>query len=133
MAFKKGQSGNPQGRPARTDTEKAQREAIRAALPGIIETLVGLAQGGDTQAARLLMDRALPALRPVDTPVPVALGTDLAQASAAVLKALAAGDVTPDQAGSLAGVLSALVRVREATELEQRITKLEESANGNNP
>ena len=64
--FQRGASGNPMGRPPRSDSEKAQREAIRAALPGIIETLVGLAQGGDTQAARLLMDRALPALRPVE-------------------------------------------------------------------
>lgn len=131
MAFAKGQSGNPQGRPPRTDTERAQREAIRAALPGIIETLVELAKSGDTEAARLLMDRALPALKPQDQAVNLPLGSDLTQASAVVLAGLTAGALTPDQGAAIAGVLSALVRVREATELEQRITKLEESANGN--
>ena len=125
--FQQGTSGNPAGRPPRSDTERAQREAIRAALPGIVEQLTQLALAGDVQAARLLMDRALPALKPVDTPAPLALGADLAQASAAVLAAMAAGDVTPDQAGSIAGVLSALVRAKDATEVDARLTALEQA------
>lgn len=123
--FQQGTSGNPQGRPPRSDTEKAQRDAIRSALPGIIEELTQLALSGDVQAAKLLMDRALPSLRPVDTPVPVPLGNDLAQASGAILAALATGSLTPDQAGSVAGVLASLARIREVTELEQRIAALE--------
>jgi phage tail tape-measure protein len=69
----------------------------------------------------------------VDAPIPLAIGADtadLAGASQAVLRGLAQGVLSVDQANGLAGVLGALVRVREVTELEARITRLEESANG---
>lgn len=112
MAFQPGQSGNPRGR-----------------KPGIVsrhsKRLILQAQTGDTMAARLLLDRALPALKAVDTPAPIALGTDLGAAGKAVLAALAAGRATPDQAGAMASVLAALSRVAETASLEQRIANLE--------
>ena len=135
--FKKGESGNPSGRPVGSTCSSTRlRQAIGEAMPDVIDGLILAAKAGDTGAAKLLLDRALPALRPVDTPVPLALGddtTDLAGASQAVLRGLAQGALSVDQAHGLAGVLGALVKVREATELEARITRLEESANARNP
>jgi hypothetical protein len=113
------------GRPRRTDAEAVQREAIRAALPGIVNRLIESAEGGDIQASRLLLDRVMPALKPVAPPVEVALGDDLTQASGAVLAALTDGSIGTDQASDLAGVLSALARVKEITELESRVAALE--------
>ncbi|WP_295448077.1 hypothetical protein [uncultured Thiodictyon sp.] len=115
------------GRPKRTDAEAVQREAIRAALPGIVNRLIESAEGGDIQASRLLLDRVMPALKATDAPVSLPPGidaSDLTGAPTAVLKALASGDLSPDQAATIAGALSALVKVREITELESRIAAL---------
>ena len=124
--FKPGASGNPRGRKPGTTTKAGKlRDGIASDLPEIIATLTGLAKAGDVSAARLLLDRALPVLRPCSAPVAVALGADLTQASGAVLAALADGIIGTDQASDLAAVLSSLARVKEVTELENRVTALE--------
>lgn len=126
MPFQRGQSGNPGGRPRGIQTQAKLRKAIEAHVPSIIDALVQAARNGDTTAARLLLDRTLPALRPVDKPTALPLGEDLTQAAAAVLANLGAGRLGTDQARDLAGVLAALARVRESEELEARIAALEE-------
>lgn len=128
--FRKGVSGNPNGRPKRPGLERL-REQIAEAVPDIVAVLVESAKAGDIQASRLLLDRVLPTLRPVAAPVPVPLGSDLAQASGAVLVALQDGTIGTDQASDLAGVLSALARVQETLELAARVAALEERTNGN--
>ena len=132
MPFKPGQSGNPAGRRPRTDTEKRQREQIRKALPGIVARLIQAAESGDIPASRLLLERVMPPYKPQDRPAPLPLpngASDLAGAAQAALAGLAAGALTPDQAHSVASALAALVRVRESTELVERITALEARAN----
>jgi hypothetical protein len=135
--FKPGESGNPQGRkPGSKNKATGLRDGIARDLPEIISALTEQAKAGDVSAAKLLLDRALPALRPVDVPVSLALGdgtNDLAGVSQAVLRGLVQGALSPDQCGSVAGVLSALARVKETAELEARITALEESANAQHP
>jgi hypothetical protein len=128
VPFKPGISGNPRGRPRGIVNQAKLRKAIASDIPDILSALTTQAKAGDVSAAKLLLDRTVPSLRPVDAPTPLALGTgpdDLAGAVSAVLAALGAGSLTPDQAGAVAGVLSALVRVRESTELEERIRALE--------
>jgi hypothetical protein len=41
-------------------------------------------------------------------------------------KAMAAGELTPDEAGAIAGVIEAKRRAIETVELEERLRKLEE-------
>lgn len=127
--FKPGESGNPQGRKLGTKTAAGKlRDQLLTQAPEILAALIEQAKIGDPAAAKLVLDRCLPALRPTDAPVAMTLPADTADlgaASQAVLLALGAGSITPDQAGSIAGVLNALARVRETTELEQRIIALE--------
>jgi len=131
MAFEKGRSGNPSGRPRSArlpGPDQLRADLLRDEVPAILAALVTQARGGDAQAARLILDRCLPALRPQDPPAPLPPGvdlSDLAGAPAAVLEALSAGTIGTDQAGALAGVLAALVKVRESVELEKRIEALE--------
>jgi len=130
VAFEKGRSGNPSGRPRRPRLPAADelRNAIVKDLPVIVTKLVAMAKDGDTTAARLLLDRALPSLRPTDAPVTLRTEVDLSDllsAPTAVLAALGAGDLTPEQAATIAASLAALVRVREFTDLEARIEALE--------
>ena len=49
------------------------------------------------------------------------------------LRATLAGRVTPGQATALAAVARALVAVREASELEERLARLEEAARAGGP
>lgn len=125
MKFEKGQSGNPTGRPRGSGPRAKLRDSLTKDVPEILAALVAQAKAGDVQAARTVLDRCLPSLRPVAAPVVVDLGQDLANAGAAVLVALSAGDIGTDQAHDLAGVLSALAKIKETTELESRIAALE--------
>lgn len=124
--FQPGESGNPRGRTPRprTGPDRLRANLLRDA-PEILKALVEQAKGGDATAAKLVLDRCLPSLRPVAAPVAVPLGDDLTQATGAVLAALSAGSIGTDQAHDLASVLASLVKVREAVELENRIAALE--------
>jgi hypothetical protein len=128
--FKPGQSGNPAGRP-RGSRHKVTL-AIEAMLDGEAEALtrkaLDLALAGDMTALRLCLDRIAPARK--DRPVAFALpaltaAADAAKASAAIVEAVAIGDLTPSEAGDLSRVVEAFTRTLEATELEQRIERLE--------
>ena len=72
-----------------------------------------------------MLDRAIPALKPTDTPVTLPMGGTLTEAGAAILEAVGAGKVTPDQAGKLLQGLGALTRVEEVAELKDRMVALE--------
>jgi hypothetical protein len=111
------------------------RDSLKREVPEILEAVVALAKSGDLAACKLVLDRCMPALRPTNASVPLALGadtTDLAGVSQAVLRGLAQGALSVDQAHGLAGVLSSLARVKETAELEARIVALE-SAHAQHP
>ena len=127
MKFQKGKSGNPAGRPKGTkNSSNALREAIREELPSILRNLIELARGGDTQAAGVLLSRALPPLRPVSeaTPIPTP-GESLGESAEAVSAAALSGVISPTTAAELMSVLSGQARITEIADLEQRITALE--------
>jgi hypothetical protein len=125
--FKKGQSGNPAGRPRGVGKIGKLRSAIEAQAPDIIATLIEQARGGDVQAARLLLERTIPALKPVDLPaVAIAGGDSLAVTGGQIIAAMTQGTITPQQAGDLLAALAQQARIVETVELEQRITRLEE-------
>jgi hypothetical protein len=126
MPFPKGRSGNPRGRPKGIQTQIKLRQAIAAEVPAILDALVNAAKGGDTTAARLLLDRTLPALRPTDAPVSLPLGANLADTGGSILQAVASGRLTPAEGSTLLGGLAQLGRVIETSDLEQRIRALEE-------
>jgi hypothetical protein len=68
MAWKKGESGNPRGRPTGTGEVASLRAALAKHLPEVIAAVVEAAKKGDTAAARLILDRTGPALRPEEGP-----------------------------------------------------------------
>ncbi len=133
--FEKGRSGNPRGRPPGIANQKRLREAIAEDVPGILEALVERARGGDVAASKLLLDRTLAPLRPIEESVTLPLGDNLAESGRAILAAIGTGKVAPDQGARLLAALGSLVRVIEVAELEARVTKLETErglANDNN-
>ena len=74
---------------------------------------------------------------PLRTPRPVRFAmpkletvADLPRAIGAIIKRVADGELTPDEAASIAGVLETQRRAIELTEIEERLRALEERASG---
>ena len=125
--FPPGVSGNPKGRPKGSGPSAKLRAAIAKEVPDVIARLVELAKGGDVQAAKVLLDRVLPALRSEAAPVSVAGMDDgsLTQRAQAVLDAAGRGELPPDTAASLVSAVGQLARLAEIDDLERRIAALE--------
>ncbi|SAL19369.1 hypothetical protein AWB71_00930 [Caballeronia peredens] len=130
--FKKGQSGNPAGKPkGARDKRTALRELLQPHAADLVKKAVELAKAGDTTALRICIDRCIPAMKAKDEPVELpALTGSLAEQGDAVMRAMAAGAITPDQAQAVMQVLAAQVRIIEADDLEKRIAALEGKENG---
>ena len=134
MPFEPGQSGNPAGKAKGTRNKVTL--AIEALLDGEAEALtrkaIELAKAGDIAALRLCMDRLAPPRKDrlviFELP-PVACAADAVKASAALVAAVADGDLTPAEAGELGKLIEAYVRALEATDLAARLENLERANN----
>ena len=124
--FGPGNAGKPTGRRHRAT------QAALALLDGEAEALtrkaVELALGGDGTALRLCLERIAPPRRdaPVTFPLPrMQSARDAAKAAAAVLGAVAEGDITPTEGATIAALIETYRRTLETTELEARVAALE--------
>ena len=130
MVWKKGESGNPTGKPAgvRNKATVMVQSIMERGAQEIAEAIVGLAKEGDLSAARLVLERLLPPAK--ERPISLALpSTDtaggIAEAQQAILQAVAAGDLLLGEGTALAGIVEARRKAVETLQLEQRITALE--------
>ncbi|MBZ0096988.1 MAG: DUF5681 domain-containing protein [Sulfuricella sp.] len=128
--WKPGQSGNPAGRKPGSGEIGRLRSAIADELPEIIEKLVAAAKNGDVQAARLLLERAVPSIKATGLPVRLDLppGDDLFLQGAAAIEAAFRGEIAPDQAAEMLGGLTALAKIREIGDGERHVRSPEEIA-----
>ena len=129
-AFEPGQSGNPEGRPKGIKDRRTElRGLLLAQAPELVAKLVEMAKAGDATALRICMDRLLPPAKAKDDPVSLPTLTDsLADNSREVIKALAAGELTPEEAAIVLQALASQMRIIEADDIEKRIAALEQSA-----
>ena len=127
-AWKPGKSGNPAGRPKGIPNPQTKlRRMIDA--EGIVAKLQEAALAGDVQAARTLLERALPVYRASAEPVQLPGLNDaleLADKAQAVLAAIADGSIPPDLGAQLVTAIGTVARVAEVDELARRIAALEE-------
>jgi hypothetical protein len=93
---------------------------------------IELALEGDLIALRLCLERICPPRkdRPVTFGLPkLETAADAKKAAAAVIAAVAEGELTPSEASELARLLDAFTRVLEVSEFEERISRLEAKTN----
>lgn len=124
--FQPGNPGRPRG--ARHKTTLAIEALLEGQAEALTQKAVSMALEGDGPALRLCLDRLAPPRRdaPVSIDLPaVRTAEDAVAASAAVLDAVAAGEVTPDEAGRVMALLTAHRGIVEAGDLERRIAALE--------
>ena len=128
MKFKKGNSGNPSGRPrGLTDKRNFYREMLQPHVPEIFAKLSVMAKDGDVAAAKLILERVVPAVRTKDIPFSLPLGgATIADRGQSVIDASIAGDIAPAEAESAMALLQGQTRIVETSELLRRIEELEE-------
>ena len=132
--WRPGQSGNPAGKP------QGARHAALVALDvigaggaeDVLRAVVKAAAEGDVRAAEILLRRVWPERRgrPViglDLPV-MTSAADLAAGLGAVVGAVAAGAISPEEGQAVAGIMEAQRRALETCQLEQRMSALEQAA-----
>jgi uncharacterized protein DUF5681 len=129
--FAPGQSGNPAGKPK--GTRHRATLAVEALLEGEADKLtrkaVELALAGDTTALRLCLERIAPPRK--DRAVAFALpdlvnAEDAVRAMAALVGAVAAGELTPSEASELSRLVEVFTKAVDTHELQQRLTTLED-------
>ena len=128
--FRKGQSGNPKGKaPGTRNTALVAMDRIgEESAQDLIRSVIAKAQDGDMTAARIVLDRAWPVRkgRPVMfTMPPVSSAADTAKALSGVLEAVAGGLLSIEEGQGLAAILEAQRKALELTEIEERLTVLE--------
>jgi hypothetical protein len=123
--FKPGQSGNPKGRPKDKTPATLLRKSIADDMPEIIKTLVELAKGGDVQAAKVLLDRICPALKPQAMPISLPVNGSLSEQGGEIIRATMAGQIPPDIGSQLITALANQAKIVEIDELIKRIEILE--------
>jgi hypothetical protein len=137
--FGRGKSGNPKGR-AKGSRNRATLLADQLfedklfsddnKAAALIDKAIQMAESGDTACMRLVFERIAPARK--DRPVYFALpamkeGKDAVTASAAIVSAVAVGELTPSEAAELSKVVDSYARTLQTVELEDRLTKLEKA------
>lgn len=125
--FAAGNPGKPRG--ARHKATQAALTLLEGEAGALTRKAVEVALSGDVSALRLCLERIAAPRR--DAPVEFALprmetATDAAQAAAAVLEAVAAGELTPTEGAHIMALVESYRRTLETTELEARVVALEQ-------
>ena len=128
--FEPGRSGNPNGRPrgSRNRMTRAVEELINDQAEELAAKAIEKALAGDSSMLRILLSRIVSAqrARTVEFELPVIKTlADASAASAAVLAASSAGEISPDEAEVFMGMIATHVSIIEKTDLEARLIAAE--------
>jgi hypothetical protein len=127
--FEKGNPGRP-GRPvgSRNTVNRLLDGLVNNDAETIVRKMIEAASDGDRVAARLVLNRvwSAPRGRPVQLALPpIRQPADLVAAHAAVVAAIAAQEITPQDGAALSAVLETHRRAFELVGQEKRVEALE--------
>lgn len=128
--MKKGTTNNPNGRPkGKANKISGQlRDTLKTALTGELESLTGLLSECEPCDRLELIIKLLPYLMPKATnteTTPPKPSTDAAALIASTLQRLQAGSIAPEQAKAEFMAVDALLKVREQTEIMDKLAEIE--------
>ena len=131
--FVKGQSGNPYGRPegSRNKATILAQALFDGQAEELIRKCVQMALDGDSTAMRLCIERLVPPRKdsPVNLDLPKMEGVeDTVKAMSVISSGVAEREITPSEGQILSGMVENYRKAIETTELEKRISELEEKA-----
>ena len=124
--FKKGNPGRPKG--SRNKTTIACENLLAGEAKGLTRKVIELAYSGDSSALRLCMERIYPVRKGslLNFALPrVDVASDIVSALGVTVDAVFQGEITPDEASALAGLLETKRKAIETVEIERRIEALE--------
>ena len=122
--FPKGNGGR---RPGSKNKATLVMQALASGQPGaILQKAAELARAGDITLLKMFASRFLPKERTVQIDLPrMDQANDAVDVLAAILQAVATGQITPNEGSALANLVGQYVRALNATDLELRLDNLE--------
>ena len=131
--FQPGCSGNPGGRPRGAFSKRTNplRGLLNTEGRPVLKAVIAAAKGGDMSAARIVIDRILPRERLIKIALPkVRSALDALAALGIILDSVSSGEVSANEAASLATLAKTYVEISNATELAARLEALEAKVAG---
>lgn len=131
MAWKAGQSGNPNGREkgsknGATASRERMRKSLQRMSAPLLKKAKEMALAGDATVMNALLDRIMPKLKPVapEIAAPVRQGASPEANAADVLRAVSAGELSLDDAQQILTVLEQADSVASMRDMRAAIADL---------
>jgi hypothetical protein len=127
--FAAGNPGRPRG--ARNKSTLAVEQMLNGEAEALTRKAIEMALDGDGPAMKLCLDRLLSPRRDrsitFELPI-IESAADLPNATAAMLRAVASGEITPSEAAELSRLVDAHVNAIKTADLANRLARLEEAS-----
>ena len=122
--FEKGNGGRRTG--SKNRTTRVAEALLKGEEVDLMRKAIELANAGDIQMLKFLLDRILPKDRCVHVDLPAMIrSADAIDALAAVVEAVGAGRIAPSEAAALASLVGAYARIMDLAELQERVENIE--------
>jgi hypothetical protein len=120
--------GNPGRKPgSRNKSTLLAQGLLKDDGPAIMSKAIEMAKAGNVPMLKLLVDRMLPKQRTIEVELSeLQLGSDSADAVAALFHAVATGQISPSEGAAAATLLEAHARTQNFAELEKRMERIEQ-------
>jgi hypothetical protein len=109
------------------DKRKRVTQMLGERAESVVKQAIDMALAGDPVALPIVLARIAPALKPTDEAAPFQLDVSLPleQQGLAVLRAIAAGDLTLDQGERMLKLVHSIASLRDVDTLTRRLDELE--------